>query len=227
MCILNNTPQAPDYLRNTTSLLVASLRDRYKVRKPLEANTLNIRKMDTDEDSDRETVFGEYTDSENESAMEEDMYYLAHPIAEIEEEFAVSPKENGKWYLGTWFESGGDRLLNIAITPQTFLRNTHDAIMDYVDYYASVHNFQELEIMQVWQDESGEYPLTKVVLKTFWLRLVQRHWRKVCADRYKLMRRRMGVDTFLYFMREGKYPEGMRGFPTIRGMMKQYNNPTQ
>jgi hypothetical protein len=178
--------------------------------------------MDTDTDED--SVFNTYTDSENESTAEEDMYYLAHPIAEIEDEFAVSQKEHGQWYLGTFFEEDGAFLLNIAIQPQTFLQNTHDAIMDYVDYYAPVHNFQELEIMQVLQDRSGEYPLTKVVLKTFWLRLVQRHWRKLCAERNRLAKRRMGVDTFLYFMREGKYPEGLRGFPTMRGMLSVYSN---
>ena len=61
-----------------------------------------------------------------------------------------------------------------------------------------------------------------VVLKTHWLRLVQRHMKKLFSERMKIINMRRNINSRRYFEIYGKYPYGLNVLPSIYGMMKKY-----
>jgi len=57
------------------------------------------------------------------------------------------------------------------------------------------------------------------ILKTFWLRIIQRKWKKIFAERKQIILNRMHPDA-LYFRRVyGKWPEDCNYFPGLKGML--------
>ena len=55
--------------------------------------------------------------------------------------------------------------------------------------------------------------------KTFWLKLVQRKWKKVMEVRRKISNERTSVKSLIYREKHGKWPEHLLTMPTLRGMM--------
>jgi len=79
----------------------------------------------------------------------------------------------------------------------------------------------ELDAVLLAEDISrmtGEYSLldvfdTSICLKTFWISIIQRRWRNICAERRILLLRRGGLMAQRRFELQGKY-----GLPRVRGL---------
>jgi hypothetical protein len=56
-----------------------------------------------------------------------------------------------------------------------------------------------------------------VVLKTFWLRIVQRVWKRVFQQRKNVIQNRRCVKTQEYFRTNGKYPSAASYLPQYSG----------
>jgi len=59
------------------------------------------------------------------------------------------------------------------------------------------------------------------ILKTFWLRLVQRAWKRVFAERNQIYARRMRPDSLRHREIMGKWPSTCNRLPGLRGMLFQ------
>jgi hypothetical protein len=57
------------------------------------------------------------------------------------------------------------------------------------------------------------------VIKTFWLKLIQRSWKKVYKMRKFIMNRRCRPDSIMYRQFTGKWPDTCNFMPSIRGML--------
>lgn len=57
------------------------------------------------------------------------------------------------------------------------------------------------------------------LLKTIWIRLVQRHWKKTFA----LLQRRKSLVALRYRELKGNWPVGLKHPPTIHGLMSVYS----
>jgi len=57
------------------------------------------------------------------------------------------------------------------------------------------------------------------VLKTFWLRLVQRTWKRICKERKDIIQRRMLISSLKYREIRGRWPPGLNSMPSLYGML--------
>ena len=57
------------------------------------------------------------------------------------------------------------------------------------------------------------------IIKTFWLKLVQRSWKRVYKIRKLIMQRRCRPDSIMYRQFSGKWPNNCNFMPSIRGML--------
>ena len=74
--------------------------------------------------------------------------------------------------------------------------------------------FIRLEIIQADQLKPGGEHVG--YLKTFWLRIVQRCWKKVFKARKELLIKRSSTKALQERQRTGKWPLGMRDYPLFR-----------
>ena len=79
-----------------------------------------------------------------------------------------------------------------------------------------MNNRSVFDIMQLNISSDGVY---KVVIKTFWLRIVQRTWKRIFRERQEMWRKRMSLAALRSREISGKYPLGIRVLPTIHGMV--------
>ena len=72
------------------------------------------------------------------------------------------------------------------------------------------------QLAEVYHLRGGE---CVAVLKTFWLRLVQRSWKRVFAKRQDVLRRRGRPEELAWFQRMGKWSPECGALPSVRGML--------
>ena len=58
------------------------------------------------------------------------------------------------------------------------------------------------------------------VLKTFWLRLIQRTWKKIFAQRKEIWEKRKQVCNIMYWQMRGTWPNNCRRLPCLYGMLR-------
>jgi hypothetical protein len=61
-----------------------------------------------------------------------------------------------------------------------------------------------------------------VILKTYWLRIIQRHWRKAFSIRDSIIKKRMRLNVQRNFELKGNYGYGLNTMPTIHGLLSVY-----
>ena len=92
--------------------------------------------------------------------------------------------------------------------PHTLLRNYNNIIKQ--------PKYLNLEIGKIYYLNGGE---CVCIIKTFWLKIVQRAWKKVYKRRQQIRQRRSRPDSILYRQFSGKWPESCVHIPSIIGML--------
>jgi len=135
---------------------------------------------------------------------------------------------DGGYYIGVSDlvqEGGADGdwiyLLGYALTKNSFFKYPFDVIRRYMNYYSILYPVPEcttrnVDIVQLIIRNDNVY---SVVIKTFWLKLIQRSWKRVLRERTEITRRRMNPAARHILEMTGKYPMGLRNFPGLAGMM--------
>jgi hypothetical protein len=169
---------------------------------------------DSDSDSDSDE---DYDDEDDDYGTDPEDYRLIMSQLSHEDR----EKEHGHYYIGMSFlcNSEGIYLMNSTISARTFLAYSYSRVHAYVRntscYY--VRRNTQIEIMQLCIHADGVY---EVVLKTYWLRIVQRRWKNIYKERQRILRLRSSIHNQEYFRRHGKYMEGSRHFPSLRGALR-------
>lgn len=57
------------------------------------------------------------------------------------------------------------------------------------------------------------------ILKTFWIKLIQRKWRKICSIRKSIMVIRSQLSSLKYKEVHGKWPPNCINYPCLKGML--------
>ena len=137
--------------------------------------------------------------------------------------FLDEPKEHGTYYLGNIICVNSQLLMELAVSPITFFRFSYKKVCRYVRSYSISSDWlypkSQIDIF-VLDIHDGYY---RTILKTIWLRLIQRHWKKVYQQRMKVINLRKRWDTQRYFELRGKYQRDASYLPTIYGLMSQYS----
>jgi len=133
-----------------------------------------------------------------------------------------SEKTDGKHYLGLCHvystpNMGTQLLLSSSVSAPTFFNHSYDNINNYLYYYGLVRiPNHEVQIMQV---QLLEDDTCTVIIKSFWLRIIQRCWKKTYALKIQMARRRAMPQNQAYKQIHGHYPAPLTHLPSIRGMM--------
>ena len=143
-------------------------------------------------------------------------------IYNVETNFFETDKENSNYYLGMNFISDYELLLSSSVSTNTFLKYNIKDILNYLYYSSITYSLKyNIDIMKLYIKSNGYYTVS---VKTYWLRLVQRHIKKFYNEKIKLIMRRGHINSQKHFEIYGKYPYGMRVLPTLYGLLSCYNN---
>ena len=56
------------------------------------------------------------------------------------------------------------------------------------------------------------------VLKTYWIRIIQRKWKSICKEKNNIIQLRRSLSSQRYREIHGYWPEGARNIPSLKGM---------
>ena len=171
-----------------------------------------ISSSEDSEDSDYESELD--SDNEYDDINRED---YAHLYAE---------KSHGKYYIGACDKVYSENFILMAstVSPTVYFKYPHRTIIHYLYYYSGNYcglspKKISLDIMKLDILEDGTY---NVIIKTYWLRLVQRHWKNKYKQRLSIIKQRITPTNQLYNSIHGKYPLHISKLPSLNGMLSTY-----
>jgi len=180
----------------------------------------------SENESDSEVSF----DSDSDSDFDEDYDFDTEQIAHIErvcdDDYFDSLHINKKWYIGLTLNQKDQYLYLIHISPTSYFKYSHDIVRKYLRRYSCMELPKEakIEIMEmviVNMTMGGEtFPIKRVVLKTYWIRLIQRCWRNVLKRRKKMIMCWGSMRNLKYREWTGYNLPEYRQLPGLRGCVK-------
>lgn len=169
-----------------------------------------------DSNSDLESIIS-YTTNNSFSDENDDNNWFE--ISEEEEEYELIPKENEKYYIGLpgYIKKFQEYILLSSISVNSFLKYKIEDVCNYLtDYSISYISNPSIHIMKLYIKDNGVY---NVVLKTHWLRLIQRKWKKIYEKKQNIMKKRSSIKNILLREIKGKYNNYLDNYPSINGML--------
>lgn len=180
-----------------------------------------LEEREADEDTDFYDSDDDYesgTDCDSELSDDE-LEIAVENIFDREERFLDEDKVNGCYYIGLPCRKTSSRewIMQIAIQPKTFLSNTINHVTSYlIDYSVTrIHN-PTIHIMKLDVSNTGAY---NVVLKTHWLRLVQRTWKRVFNERRQFINN-CKKPTSILFRQTHRQWKNNTHLPGLTGMLR-------
>jgi len=180
---------------------------------------------ETETETETEIFYDEGTDdgySSDDSLLEED----CERICIEENEFMNSDKQHGKNYIGHALLLHSKYILDTAISSKSFLRYPIYTVYNYLSgnsifptgRWRIGNNETKIQIMQVLiNPKTQEY---NVVIKTFWLRIIQRTWKRIFQERQYILRKRYSILNLRHFELRGQHSHKLRSLPGIYGMLR-------
>lgn len=93
----------------------------------------------------------------------------------------------------------------------------YEEMNDYIDFYSQhCHEKVSLEIVDYHCLPGREMV---GVSKTFWLKLIQRKWKKVYAQRQEIEKKRKTIKELRYRERNGCWSDDVKLMPQLKGML--------
>ena len=138
-----------------------------------------------------------------------------------DEDYLIADKQNNQYVIGMSFSSTTRGfVLASTVSPTTFFQYSYQTIIKYL-IMSSVSSIRrkEVDIIKIFIQEDMSYIS---VIKTYWICLIQRHWKKVYAMRAQLMKQRRILKNHRDYELRGVYKWGIRTLPTIYGMLSSY-----
>lgn len=91
----------------------------------------------------------------------------------------------------------------------------HAFIRNYSRIIGTV-GFAQPQIAECMYLSGGEYV---AILKTFYIRIIQRAWKKTFAQRVQIQQQKKQVDNILYRLKHGRWPDHCIHLPSLRGLL--------
>jgi hypothetical protein len=100
---------------------------------------------------------------------------------------------------------------------QYLINQTHDIFRNYKEIITR-ENYVKPEITECIYLSTGH---CVAILKTVWLRLIQRKWKNIIKERKQIIKKRSHPNSLRHREITGKWPEDCLKLPQIRGMLSQ------
>lgn len=160
------------------------------------------------------------SDADDEYEISFDEYDILY----INERKVLKKKQQGEYFIGlcnciSFTDDSSQILLSHVTTPATFFKYSYEFVLQYLCEYSIMHdvvnNNLKIDVMKL-NIAGGCY---YAIVKTHWIRLIQRHWKKTFQLRYGTQLKRGSIHAQNYFAIRGRYPAAL---PTIHGMLSVY-----
>tara|TARA_B110000003_G_scaffold173014_1_gene172591 strand:+ start:3786 stop:4364 length:579 start_codon:yes stop_codon:yes gene_type:complete len=99
----------------------------------------------------------------------------------------------------------------LSVMPQDLSRY-HPLLRNYTDIVSRPYS-PKIDI--IYMDYLPGHEAVAYI-KTFWLRLVQRRWKKLYKERQDIIKKRCQIKSLNYRQTHGKWPHGLNNLPNIR-----------
>jgi len=152
----------------------------------------------------------EYYTTDEEPSNEEELYIL-----DSEYDYEYEPCQHGKYYLGSYkyFPEFNEILLMNQISLRVFYASHYNSLCKFIYWYSGTSiPDTRAQIMQVFVKDN----IINAVLKTHWIRIIQRTWKRIFRERRKYIRKRRDLSAIL--MNQTR-PISMASYPEYRGML--------
>lgn len=188
-------------------------------------NYFNISPPETDnEDSTvmEESLFLSDTDDETTDEDEDDEYSIDTEECELimqdDYQHSFEEKQDKHYYLGSCWKQADKWTMTNSVSTRVFYRHSFLDIIHYLWLFSLVRmSSPHLHILQLCIADDSTY---NVVIKTFWLRIVQRTWKRIYRERQEIWKKRANIMALRQREITGKFPAGLRVLPTVHGLMK-------
>ena len=121
------------------------------------------------------------------------------------------------YYIGLSFYDNSFNTILLASTVQnkTFFQYKFTDIIDYLNNYSILYQnyIVQPEIMQLKIDDTMMY---NVVIKTFWIKIIQRNWRRIYKERKNII---INAGSLLQYIKNNEYGIKQRALPQLQGML--------
>ena len=170
---------------------------------------------------------------ENDSDEDSEFYELDNydennqidAIYQADKDHLDADKTDGCYYVGIYkhISSSGNFLFVNSVSGSTFTNYSLDNIQEYLHSYSiMLRRCSEVEIMQLYIRKEVYY----VVVKTYWLRIIQRVWKRKYQQYVERQHKKTLPQNMRYREIHGKYPNELNYLPKIRGILSHYNKST-
>jgi hypothetical protein len=172
--------------------------------------------------------FIEYNNNNNNNNNNNYEDYYSETESDIDEifeqdiEHVENEKDIFKYYIGITklIKPCYYYLLLNSISAKMFFRYPYKTILNYLSEYSLIETYNpKIDILKLIVIDD----VYTVLKKTYWIKIIQRHWKNVLKDRYNMILKRGSILAQRNFEITGKYPFGMRVLPGLNGMLKMYN----
>ena len=148
-------------------------------------------------------------------------------IHHMDYQHLYSEKQNGKYYIGLCAEILQNDYLHLptesiylmvnSISASTYFKLSYRSCLRYLYYYGmtAMHK-PEINILQLHIMNDGTY---SVVIKTFWLKIIQRKWKKIFKLRKEMLSNRLQLSSMHHREIHGNWPISLRVLPGLVGLL--------
>jgi len=167
-------------------------------------------------DTDEETVFT--SDSDQEDLDIDEIYNEDYQYAELQ-------RQNYEYCIGVCKILNDRQILLLnSISSSIFFKHPFQSVLKYLQNYSIIYMHEpEVHIMKI--SMSG-YTCT-VIKKTYWIKIVQRHWRNTIKKRYEIYNLRYNPASLKHRETTGRFPSLLKNLPGLSGMLRMYRKNTR
>ena len=89
-----------------------------------------------------------------------------------------------KYYIGSYWHENHENIIHAkTVKISTFYHFTNDCISNYIYLSCDLQFTPTIDIIQVIMNDDGTY---KYIVKTFWIKIIQRKWKKRMQEKKNL-----------------------------------------
>ncbi len=172
-----------------------------------------------------------YESDSDVSEDDEDIYYDPEETSMTKYNIVLCELYNDKIHGNT-----EDKILNSSYLVINRVKKIDESIFEHAEFLNRIYrrlrdkshtifkNYKEIifnnyikpELAECIYLPTGEYI---AILKTFWIRLIQRTWKKIFKERKLCLERRLNLTSIKYREFHGKWPDICLRYPSIQGML--------
>lgn len=125
--------------------------------------------------------------------------------------------EAEKYYIGSFCNESNNLIVSITITSGTFFKYPANIICNYLhDFSIMMSTSSNIHIIKL---DIGTDGVFNAILKTFWLKIIQRKWKKIYKQKQDIIRKRKSLSSIRNREIHGCLNDGTDYYPSIYGML--------